>query len=266
MKKKRTIISAIASIFVVVIIIAFIWIKFVPSSKIPFLKDNDNFITQAICSYPIKVSGDSMSPILQGGQTISSNKCFEKNELDSGVVILYRDNKDIRLGIIRDIQNLGRLVYKVSNERDLNKLQDVLPDDVVAIYEIDTSQTKYGTSNDTVVAEVDFEDYMTNAYLGTIPKGMGIETSTVQQSQQIDLSKDKFCFVLYPVKELRNVDIVIYEEQTTDTVFSIEDAILPIGENVNCDDGAIKLDQGKYEFKIFVNNILIKSIEFEITS
>ncbi|MFH1648845.1 MAG: hypothetical protein ABIA11_03945 [Patescibacteria group bacterium] len=205
-----------------------------------------------------------MSPIIQEGLTIAFNKCFEKNELDSGLVILYRDNENLRLGIIRDIQDFGRFVYKVSNERDLNKLQDVLPDDVVAIYEIDTSQTKYKTSNDAAVAEVDFEDYMSNAYLGTIPKGMDVENSTVQQSQQIDLSKDKFCFVLNPIKELRNVDIVIYKEQTTDTVFSIEDAILPIRENINCDDGAIKLDQGKYEFKVFVDNILIKSIEFEI--
>ena len=45
----------------------------------------------------------------------------------------------------------------------------------------------------------------------------------------------------------------------------MNDIIYTPGENVNCDDNPLELEDGEYIFKIFVENALIIELPFQVT-
>ncbi len=123
-KKVAGIISAVIILLIVSVVLI---VKFVPLKDIPFISQSDSPIAKALCVYPVKVSGDSMEPFLHSGETVNFDKCFEKMELRLGQVVLYKDGAVMRMGIVRSIQNAGRLVYNVSNEAFAQQTNSILP-------------------------------------------------------------------------------------------------------------------------------------------
>lgn len=261
---RKKIAGIISSVIILLIVSVVLIVKFVPLNEIPFISQSDSPIAEVLCVYPVKVSGDSMEPFLHVGETVNFDKCFEKMDLRLGQVVLYKDGAVMRMGIIRSVQDVGRLVYNVSNEVRAEEVNSVLPDEVVGILDIDTSSSRYQAGESEVMVDDNLANYMSEAYLAKIPRGGGIETSDVVESAEFDLRQDKFCFVVNPIKDIRNVDFVISVQRSDEEVIAINDVIFQPGENVNCDDELIKLDKGDYFFKIFAENILLKSIPFRV--
>lgn len=268
MKKKKWL-KNILIILPVLLISLLIIIKFQPSVKINFLKESNNPVSNLICSYPVKISGDSMSPILEPDQTYTFNKCFDQETIKKDTIILYNDNSTPRTGIIRYTQDYGRFVYKVSNERESQRIQDVLPKDISAVFITDISNTKYHEDKENIIVEEDklFDTYMEYVYIGSLDKRLGIESGEVKQSSQIDLDTKKFCISFNPIKELQNTDFLIYDNMDNIIFEFSKGAILSQGQNINCiskGENNFNIEKGDYLLKIFVDNILIKTLPFEI--
>lgn len=134
--KIKKIVSIVSVVIIVLIVIAVVWVKFVPFNDLGFVSDSDSPIAEIACSFPVKVSGDSMSPLLEDGKTVVFDKCFDEEDLEVGVVITYVDGTVQRIGIIRNVEGE---VYKVSNETKQENIRDVRFDDISAIYDVETS-------------------------------------------------------------------------------------------------------------------------------
>ncbi|MCL5094354.1 MAG: hypothetical protein M1355_04450 [Patescibacteria group bacterium] len=237
--------------------------KFIPINKIPFISQGNNFAAKALCKYPVKVGSDSMEPFLKNGTTVDFDRCFESTELTNGKIIVYKESIVQRIAIIRGTQNAGRFVYRVSNEKNPQGLDNVLPSDIVAVLDLDTSASKYVANEQDLAVDQNIEHYMSEAYLAAIPKGSGIELATLAKTTEFDLKNNKFCFVVNPIKDLTDVDFVVTPENSDKEVYVISDVLYKPGENKNCYDD-VKIGSGNYVFKIFVKNMLIKSIPFRV--
>lgn len=137
MKKKKLIISAVIIVFVVIIVLIVIWVKFVPTQKISFLaeQNKDSIISKTLCNYPVKVSGDSMSPLFENGETINFNKCFKAEGLQKDDVVVFDSGNIMKIGVVREIVpgESGRY-YKISQEARKDDISDVFPEKIIAIY------------------------------------------------------------------------------------------------------------------------------------
>ena len=144
-KKKKVFWTVLAIFLIVLFALIVIWIKWVPVGKIEFLQNSNGSVSRVLCLYPIQVSGDSMSPILSNGERKTFDKCFDGEDLKVGLIVLYQGETDtvMRLGIIRSMNQRDGLVYQVSNERELDQLRSVSLEEIAAISEIDTSNSKY---------------------------------------------------------------------------------------------------------------------------
>jgi len=262
MRNKKNIIT----LTILLILPAFILIgvRYVPVDKIPILKNRSGAVSDLLCAYSVKAGSDSLSPFIKFGETVNFSRCFEKEGLEVGHIVVFRDGGALRIGIIRQFINRGRLFYKVSNEKRPQEINDVLPDDVIAVLKTDTSNSQYQPLEKTVTVDDNLENFMSDAYLATIPKGKGIESAPLEKAMQFNLIKDKFCFVFNPIKKLSGVDFVINEKGSEKEYFLAKNALLPIGENINCEEDPFGLTAGRYSFKIFIDKILLKTIEFEI--
>lgn len=130
-------ISIILIVFAVIILLIIIWVKFVPVQKISFLteQDKDSAISQALCNYPVKVSGDSMSPLFTNGETINFNKCFEGEVLQVEDVVVHDAGNVMKIGVIREIvEGESGQYYKISPEGRQGDVSDVFPDKIIAVY------------------------------------------------------------------------------------------------------------------------------------
>ena len=190
-------------IIIFLIALVVLGIKFYPVRDIEFLRNNTNPISKIICTYSVKVSGDSMEPFLQPNTTVSFDKCFDENDLKVGTVIIFKVGAVQRLGIIRSIQNFGRIVYKVSNETNSHELTDVLLDEIVGLKDLDTSLTSYKPNQEESIS-TELSDYMSRAYLGTIPRSAALESTKIKETTNFNLNSDKFCYVVNPIKDLVN--------------------------------------------------------------
>ena len=136
-KNFKKLINIIAIVFAIIVVLIIIWVKFVPTQKISFLaeQDKDSAISQALCNYPVKVSGDSMNPLLKNGETINFNKCFEAETLQVADVIIHDAGNVMKIGVVREIiEGESGRYYKISPEGRQGDISDVFPDKVVAIY------------------------------------------------------------------------------------------------------------------------------------
>ncbi len=132
LKKVLKIIAIVLASLVVVLVL---WIKFVPKEKTSFLTGRDNLVAKLLCIYPVKMQGSSMEPLLKGGRLVNFNKCFNKEELPVGTIIMFKRGNILRTGKIRQIkEGESGKYYEVSPEARLEDINDIYPDMVEAIY------------------------------------------------------------------------------------------------------------------------------------
>jgi hypothetical protein len=265
MKKKKWLVSIITTLLIL-LTAAFIFLKLQPFAKLDFFKEikSDNIVSKTICSYRLKIGGDSMVPILENGKTYVFNKCFDEKNIEDNTVILYDDNKVPRTGIIRYTQNYGRLVYKVSNEREAQNIQDVLPTDIYAIYITDISNTNY-TEQSTKEVNTDFSEYMDDFYLASLDIDLGIESGKLKEDDEFDLDTEKFCYVAKPNKSLTDIDVIVFDDEDNEIFQLVTDGMIT-KKDTNCiskGENGFDLDNNQYILKVFVENILIKESLFK---
>lgn len=138
--KKKSLIKPIligCSVLLVAAIAALIlWVKLMPGEKIASLFGSESEVAQVLCIYPVKVSGDSMSPTFTNGETVNFNKCFEGENLAVGTIIVFKSDGPMRLGVIREVlEGESGIFYKVSPDAREGDERDVFPDNIVAVYE-----------------------------------------------------------------------------------------------------------------------------------
>lgn len=126
----KKIIRWVLIIVVILVVSIFVWFRFVDVSEIEFLKNSDNSIADVACSYPMKISGDSMKPIYESGETVSFDKCFDQDDLEIGKVVVYKDESVLRVVVIRNIDG-NKL--EVSNEGRAEDVRTINFSDLVAI-------------------------------------------------------------------------------------------------------------------------------------
>ncbi len=125
----------IAIVLAVLIVVLALWIKLMPKGKISFLIGKDNLVAKVLCLYPVKIQGSSMEPVFKGGKLVNFNKCFAKENLAIGVIIMFKSGDIRRVGRVREIrQGESGIYYKVSQEARPEEINDVYPDMVEAIY------------------------------------------------------------------------------------------------------------------------------------
>jgi len=134
--KKKTILTGCVVIFVLGIVAIVLWVKLMPGEKIATLVGTESEISQVLCTYPVKVQGDSMMPIFKHGDTVNFNKCIEdKENVSLDTIIVYKSNGALKMGRIREVvDGESGVFYKVSPEARAEDLQDVYPDRVICIY------------------------------------------------------------------------------------------------------------------------------------
>jgi len=131
----KKILKIIAIILAVLIVVLVLWIKLAPREKISFLVGKDNLAAKVLCLYPVKIQGSSMEPVFKGGKLVNFNKCFNKEDLAIGVIIMFKSGDIRRAGRVREIrQGESGIYYKVSQEARPEEINDVYPDMVEAIY------------------------------------------------------------------------------------------------------------------------------------
>lgn len=142
MNKSMKIIGFILS-FIAFIILAYVFIlKFVPGKDLvesmpeSFLQTSD-----VICSYPVRVSGNSMEPEFQNGEVVIFNKCIlDPKDLPTGSVVVFQGRGNAhtqRVGRIQSYSSLGgEFEYKISFDSRSNDPIPVSPEEIIAFLEL----------------------------------------------------------------------------------------------------------------------------------
>jgi len=131
----KKILKIVAIVLVVLIVALALWIKLMPKEKISFLTGKDNLAVKVLCLYPVRIQGGSMEPVFSGGELVSFNKCFAKEELAVGTIVMFRSGEFRKVGRIREIrQGESGVYYKISQEARPGEINDIYPDMAEAIY------------------------------------------------------------------------------------------------------------------------------------
>ena len=115
----------------------FLFNRFFPGTEIPFLTNENSPIKGIVCSYPVRVSGSSMEPILKENSLVIFDKCVSemKENLATGTVILFSQGGQMRMRTIREkLEGESGIYYKASPETRPQDLIDVFPDNIVGVY------------------------------------------------------------------------------------------------------------------------------------
>jgi len=134
-------IIAFAISFIVFIILVFVFIlKFVPGQTLvesvpeTFLQTGD-----VICSYPVRISGNSMAPEFQSGELVIFNKCIQNpKDLPTDTVVVFQGKGNVqRVGRIQSYNTLDdKFEYKISQDNRSNNPILVSPEEIVAFLEL----------------------------------------------------------------------------------------------------------------------------------
>ncbi len=257
---------------VLLVLVAPYWIKLVPTQYFSSLLGKTKLVDKYLCNYSTKVSGESMNQIIPPGTSIDLTRCFDVQNLTEGTVVLYQDNSNLRLGIIRHILPLAPIVYKISDEKAPEVLHDIIKSEIVAItHDIDVSGSQYKAKQDIESFILKSGEYLTELYLAKISKGAGIETSTLEKTTIFSLEKDKFCVVIIPKVNLTNVGIVILNTETQDVILSENGIVFNTSTkpNINCIDfgsgqGLLSLKKGNYQYRFLLNHQILQDIQFKV--
>ena len=126
--------------FVVFIVLVFVFIlKLVPGQTIveslpeTFLQTGD-----VICSYPVRISGDSMEPEFQSGELVIFNKCIQNlKKLPADTVIVFQDEENVqRVGRIQSYSGLDdKFEYKISQDNRSTNPILISPEKIISFLE-----------------------------------------------------------------------------------------------------------------------------------
>ena len=137
MKTKKLVLIIIAVILALIILGIVLWVKFAPTQEMEWLLEQEegSAISEVLCVYPVKVTGDSMDPLFKNGETINFNKCFEPEALEVEQVVTYKNGPVMKIGVIREIvEGESGRYYQISPEGRQGDINDVFPDNIVAVY------------------------------------------------------------------------------------------------------------------------------------
>ena len=91
-----------------------------------------------------------------------------------------------------------------------------------------------------------------------------MESGQLEKATQFNLAQEKFCYAVNPIKNLVGIDFFIVRAGTGDEKMAVRDVVLEQRLNVNCDDQPLNLSAGDYEFKLFVDKVLMQTIPFSV--
>lgn len=125
-------------VIVVLFIVALIafW-RFAPTRMIEDVANNLGPAKTALCQYPVKVSGEAMTPIFQHGQLVVFSKCVEnRDNITLGAIILYERPGGMRIAVVRErrVLDTNGVIYRVSQEARRNEIDEVRSDRIIGIY------------------------------------------------------------------------------------------------------------------------------------
>ena len=108
-------------------------LRFAPASistKIPV-------IGKMFCSYPVRVSGNSMSPALESGEVINFNRCMDdKSNLSVGTIIAFQGEGVVRISrIIEKLFGSAETQYKTAQDNRVNDFITVSASQIIAVYQ-----------------------------------------------------------------------------------------------------------------------------------
>lgn len=257
---------------IVLVLFSPLWISKIPVRYLSFFIGKTPVLDQYLCQYSLKVGSDSMMPFLSPGSLVNLNKCFEESDLLEGNIVLFNKNSELHLAVIRHILPLDPVIYKVSNERPNERLQDIILDEIIAInQDIDTSSSNYQSNQEIDSFILDPEECVSALYLGKIPKGYGVEMAEVEKTTSFSKSTDKFCMVVFPKKELAFVEIEIIDNQSKKIIISDKGIVFSPSdkENINCQDfgsepGMLNLNSGNYRYRFLLNHQALADIDFTV--
>lgn len=136
--------NAMKKVLTVILILAaaaalgfFLFNRFFPGIEIPFLSGENSPIKGIVCSYPVRVSGQSMEPLLKANSLVVFNKCISKtkNDLATGTVIVFSQDGPMRIMVVREkLEGESGIYYKAYPAARPQDFADVFPDDIVATY------------------------------------------------------------------------------------------------------------------------------------
>lgn len=262
---------SLISLFIVICTLP-LWIKFVPTKYVTLLTGKLDVVDSVVCNFSVKVVGESMNPLIAPGSTVKVDRCFGEENLNEGTVIMFDDGSNSRFGIIRHVLALDPVVYKVSDEKASDLLHDVIKAEVIGIAsDIDVSDSKYQAKQGVEEFILDADEFLSDFYLASIPRGMGIESSVMKEGTVFSRNEDKFCYVILPKKDLRNIDTEIIDVKTQEifpqgTGIVFDASITP---NINCKEfgigiGKLDLDTGVYRYRLLMDHQVLADVRFEV--
>ncbi len=250
------------------------WIKFVPLRFPQSLSEKFGFADKYLCSYSVQISGQSMSPLLATGSSLSLDRCFSENDLREGTVVLFEEGSSVRMGIIRHILSLENTIYKISDEKTPTLYHDKLFEEIVAISnDVETTQSVYVLEGDEDNFILSADKYLSEFFLAKIPKGLGLENSEIEKTQVFNLNEDKFCYGIKPKVDMYGVSIEILNKETGNKSQTGENIVFNSSStvNINCkefgdDTGMLDIKPGKYQYRLLLNHQVLERIDFEVTN
>lgn len=272
----KKIIQSLLIILLIILLTLPFWINLVPVNCFSFLIGRFDFIDNQLCQFSTQIKGEAMAPLIKPNSSVKFDRCFQTKDLNKGTVVLYQDGSTLHVGIIRHVVPSTPIVYKLSNERESDSLQDATETQIKGINkEIDTSSSAYQSVQEAENFVLKSSEYLRDIYLGRIPKGSGIENSDVQKTNQFSSRHDKFCFVISPKKRLAGVDLEIVSNRTQNKIVLGEEVIFGLDPdpNINCFDlaatgssthSSLGLEEGSYQFRFILNHQLLESLDFQI--
>ena len=267
-------VKGIVIVLILVVLSSPFWIRIVPSKYIPAWIGNTP-VDKLLCNYSVNTGGESLKPLVKPG-SLNFSRCIEESDLVEGGVVLFSDTSGTHLGIIRYVLPLDPIIYKVSDEISPDMFHDLVKEEIVGVNnDIDTSLTKYKTEQEAESFVLDPNDFLTDFYIGRIPRGSGIEMSTVEKTASFSRQEDKFCTVIFPKKLLVGVDTEIVNTKTGEVANLGTNSVLDTNlvPNIGCSifslDGStgpetLNLEPGTYLYKFMLKHQVLESVQFEV--
>ena len=110
-----------------------------------------------------------------------------------------------------------------------------------------------------------FDEYLTNAYLAKLPGGVPFDPRAVEKTK-IFVSSDQFCTSMDIKKDIATdtlatavYDGVAKQDVQPKSVFPM---LMRQGNTIGCEP--LSYSAGKYEFKIYLDNVLAVVLPFEV--
>ncbi len=131
----KKIVQTIIFLLAIVVLAVVIWVRYIPAGKIDFVRNNLDIIKKPLCLDVVWIFDDDMAPRLNRNSFVVLDKCFDPEDLGAYSIIRFKDNKDIHLGVIRNVFESEKVSsYQVSPEATPGVVYDVSYDEVVSLY------------------------------------------------------------------------------------------------------------------------------------